>query len=208
MKVAFALHRSELSLFYGLVTAVDDAHFYVSCDDRCRIVKRAAGCLLRPELGDTVLISCTEEFGYLLQVLERAQSSAAELSVEGGLTIVAGSGLLTLEAKCGVALNADAGLVVNTARADMHCVQLNLTGDTVRACWRDTALSTQRRFVSAVFDETLLTDSVRRVSGHDEQTAQSMRLRVERDWVLQTHDAAVQAESRVVVKAKQQVQLG
>jgi hypothetical protein len=76
--------------FMGRLTAaLPDSQFDVEDDGglawRCR---RAASCLLRPEVGDTVLLSGPDSHRvYLIAVLEQADASLSRVDTPGALSI-------------------------------------------------------------------------------------------------------------------------
>lgn len=82
--------------FVGRLTAsLPDSDFEVEDEHgeswRCR---RAASCLLRPEAGDTVLLSGPDSARvYLIAVLEQVDSSVSRLDAAGALSIESPAGL-------------------------------------------------------------------------------------------------------------------
>ena len=82
--------------FVGRLTAsLPDSEFEVEDEHgeswRCR---RAASCLLRPEAGDTVLLSGPDSARvYLIAVLEQVDSSVSRLDAAGALSIESPAGL-------------------------------------------------------------------------------------------------------------------
>lgn len=59
---------------------------------------KAASCLLKPELGDLVLIQHLEGKVWVLAVLEQKQAQQSVLAVEGNLTLQAAQGDIALQA--------------------------------------------------------------------------------------------------------------
>ncbi len=106
----------------AMVVAVDDGGLILDNGHRCG---RAAGCLLEPQVDDTVLC-CVAEDGtcYVLQVLCRAATSEGRISVEGaGTTTLSGRRLrvaatddLTLTSLRNMAVNAGLGNLTVHAR--------------------------------------------------------------------------------------------
>ncbi len=76
--------------FMGRLTALQpDAHFDVEDENgqawRCR---RAASCLLRPAVGDTVLLSGPDRHRvYLIAVLEQTDASVSRIDAPGAVSI-------------------------------------------------------------------------------------------------------------------------
>lgn len=102
---------------------------------------RAASCLLAPEVGDDVLVVATETGRvYVLAVLERANSSASELSVEGDLAIRATTGRVSVAAQEGIDLLSakkvqivGGELGVHASKADVVIETLSYLGHSVMA---------------------------------------------------------------------------
>ena len=73
------------------------------------IARRAASCLLQPEPGDRVLVSLVPE-PWILAVLERDESRAAEVAFEGDAVVRSRSGRLELKAAAGIHLTASTAI--------------------------------------------------------------------------------------------------
>lgn len=214
MSHVHALHATSATFFHARVIAADGERFAVAYDAGRSWVDVAAGCLIFPQVGDTVLVSFADG-GYVLTVLRRGDAAAREMRFVGDLKFTVANGRLDLSGEHGVALDAHAGLTVRAdavamrlGRAHLHCDELDVVGGRVHAAWGESALVTERQFVAASHAETNLGESVRHVAGHDEQVAGSMRQTVAADWTVQAHDASVIAARRVTVDADEQVQLG
>ncbi|OWT59100.1 hypothetical protein CEY11_13000 [Candidimonas nitroreducens] len=176
----------------------------------------AAGCLLQPAVGDLVLASIEEGRGYILTVLERAKpDDAAEISLPGDLHLHLPAGHLEVTAAQGARLDAGPRLETRAAQwqgdfdgARLQCRALLLSGHALQAHWHSrTEACSGTWFVAAQRGETHLGSGLRRVAGHDEITAQSLRQLVERDWRLQAASADLQAQRRVALRSDS-VQLG
>lgn len=176
----------------------------------------AAGCLLQPAVGDLVLASIEEGRGYILTVLERAKpDAAAEISLPGDLHLRLPAGRLEVTAAQGARLDAGPRLETRAAQwhadfdgARLQCRTLLLSGHTLQTHWRSRSEACSGTwFVAAQRGETHLGSGLRRVAGHDEITAQSLRQLVERDWRLQADSADLQALRRVALRSDS-VQLG
>ncbi|MBW8717366.1 MAG: DUF3540 domain-containing protein [Variovorax paradoxus] len=89
LRPALAAAAAPVHLVGRLAAALPDAHFDVEDEDggtwRCR---RAASCLLRPEVGDTVLLSGPDGARvYLIAVLEQADDAVSRIDTSGALSI-------------------------------------------------------------------------------------------------------------------------
>lgn len=105
----------------GTVKKQDEQEFVVECDGHEWVCRRAASCLLQPQIDDTVLISGPErERVYLIAVIEQAQQNKSTFSVPGELTISAES----------ININSVAGMQLNGGtELGMKSAQLNLSAE-------------------------------------------------------------------------------
>ncbi|AYA40076.1 DUF3540 domain-containing protein [Xenorhabdus nematophila] len=86
--------------------------------------RRAASCLLAPELGDTVLITKVENQLWVLAILERAeQQHPAEIHVPGDLTITSLGNL---------SMNSN-GLNIRANTGNCHISEMQYSGESVSA---------------------------------------------------------------------------
>ena len=100
----------------GLVThCFADASLTVECDGRGWHCRRAASCVIAPQVGDTVLVTSVENQIWLLAVLERANAQQAELSVPGDLHIHS-TGELSLSSSA---------LRISAEQGDCHISDMN-----------------------------------------------------------------------------------
>ena len=83
----------------GVVSSVLPGGIY-SVESEGHVLRclRAASCLLRPEIGDTVLVNGPDERRlYLTAVAEQANAGAAHIEVEGDLTLASRLGAVNVE---------------------------------------------------------------------------------------------------------------
>jgi len=102
--------------------------------------RRAASCLLEPELGDEVLVVHHERGTHVLSVLERDEEAPAKLTTEGDLHISAASGRISVNARDGVDVVTPGETViasgtarVSAAKADVVLGALAFVGDHLTA---------------------------------------------------------------------------
>lgn len=212
---ADAKAHQEACLQHARLVMSDGKRYAALTPQGTQWVTPAAGCLLQPAVGDLALVSLMDGQGYILTVLERvAPDTPAEVALPGDLQLSLRHGRLTLTAAHGIAL--DAGPTLNVAAqqlttvlqgADVACRTLNLTGDEAYTQWNSRTDVSGSRLDIATRSESHAEHSVRRVAGHEEVSAQSMRQIVENDWSVQADTADLQANDRVAVNAAS-VQLG
>lgn len=85
--------------FSGTVRAVTHRVVAVDHEDGSHLAKRAASCLLAPEVGDSVLCGVADGSVYVLAVLERASSEREQaIEVDGDLCVRSREGSVRIEA--------------------------------------------------------------------------------------------------------------
>lgn len=126
----------------GVVTSMLPGGIYgVESDGRVLRCQRAASCLLRPEIGDTVLVSGPDAGRlYLTAVAEQADASLSRVDVEGDLTLASRRGAVSVESATQLTLRGQQGTtlggpVLQIDADEAHCRigRLDYTGEEARA---------------------------------------------------------------------------
>jgi Protein of unknown function (DUF3540) len=126
----------------GVVTAVLPGGIHsVASEGRTLRCLRAASCLLRPEVGDTVLVTGPDEQRlYLTAVAEQADASKARIDVTGDLTLASERGAVSVKSATELLLEGRDGLAMHTAHlrigaqeADCQVGRMSYQGEEARA---------------------------------------------------------------------------
>jgi hypothetical protein len=101
-----------------LVSTLPDGQLGVEAEDgtlwSCR---RAASCLLKPESGDTVLLSGPDRLRvYLIAVIEQADTSMSRIDVPGSLSLAANAGTVSIESTADLSLRSGGTLDMQSAQ--------------------------------------------------------------------------------------------
>jgi hypothetical protein len=115
--------------------------YRVECDDGAWQCRRAASCLLRPELGDTVLIAGPDRYHvYLIAVIDQADDTTAHIETKGRLTLATPAGGVHIESGEAIRLQSAKAVEVSSERfaltatqADCKVDRLNYVGNAVKA---------------------------------------------------------------------------
>ena len=109
------------------VTAVEGAEYAVESAAGRRRARRAAGCLLVPAAGDTVLVASSQRGCWVLTVLERDASTAARLELDGDVELRVASGRLAVAAREGVDVASGATVSVVAPAVAVHAPEGTLS---------------------------------------------------------------------------------
>lgn len=112
----------------GYVTSVADNVWMVNIEGDVLETKRAVSCLVQPEKGDRVLLSIFMPGGeaFMIAVLERPESSAVVLQVEGELKLSAPKGRIGFSAAQGMDFTTPGDLAMTTERMDISAKKANI----------------------------------------------------------------------------------
>lgn len=185
-------------LHHVKVQAIQGEDCVVICADGLFVLPVADGCLLQPNPGDTVLVSLSGSEGYVIQVLARQSTMPARLSIEGNAEICAKNGQLRLTANT---------LDFQSDTLSVRAQRLIETGERRESNWTSQVDITHHHQSFITRREMHIERGVRRVAEHEEQSAGSIRLVVERDWRVRADTADLLGTRRVKVDAET-VQLG
>jgi hypothetical protein len=202
-------------LYHARLVMRDGQRYAALTEEGASWVSPAAGCLLQPEVGDLVLLSLVAGQGYILTVLERGTpESIAHIEIPGSLRLTLPDGRLEVHASAGMALDAGPALSVAAqdasvafSHADVSCRTMRVAGEDLHTSWDARTDVSGTRLDIAARSETHATESVRRIAGHEEVTAGSLRQNVSDDWSVQAGSADLKARDRVAVDAGS-VQIG
>lgn len=177
----------------GVVThCFDDGSLMVESEGRGWHCRRAVSCVIAPEPGDNVLIAGTGNQVWLLAVLERAGTGAAELNVVGDLHIHS-NGELSLSSTT---------FSVQAAQGDCHVTEMTYSGEKLSA-WlslsrvvgkrAETVWETLTQISHYVFRHTRQTEQVR-AGQLDMQAEHSARLHAKNTFITSKAIAKIDSE--------------
>lgn len=109
------------------VTSVEGAEYVVESASGVRRARRAAGCLLVPAAGDTVLVASSQRGAWVLTVLERDEGAEGRLRVEGDVRVEVPSGRLAVSAREGVEVASGAAVTMVAPAVAVHAPEGTLS---------------------------------------------------------------------------------
>lgn len=180
----------------GTVAEIRGEEYVVETDWGAAHCRRAAGCLLKPETGDTVLASIGGRGSYVLSVLERSGAAAPAVDLEPGTVIRSENGDLDLFAAGKLACGA-AELEVRAVRASAAAETASVTGGLFSV--RARSIRTMAEQVETVARDLTqrLASMFRHTKEHEECQAGSKRQLVEETFAVQSKNAVVVADEDV-----------
>lgn len=97
--------------------------------------RRAASCLLRPEPGDTVMVSGPDRYRlYLIAVVEKADPSASRIEAAGDVTLTAMTGgCVSLESSSELRLHGGRMLNMTASKASCAVTEMDFSAQTTEA---------------------------------------------------------------------------
>jgi len=159
---------------------------FVIADEPCKVrseggveyaVERAASCLIKPEMGDEVLVCLLpDRRAYVLAVLVRDGKRKTEISVEGDLKLNAEHGRVEIAASEGVSVVTPRDVEMVAGKLSIRAVAAVLASEAVTMVGKTVHQEVDRiKLVARTFDATL--------ERFTQRTKQSFRLIQETDHV-------------------------
>ena len=200
---------SEAAIRITTVTGRADDWFFVQ-DFSVQRVKRAASCVIEPQVGDLVMLceAPQEHCSFILSVLVKSNSDAGRLCLPGGVTLQTEGKQLTVQAD-GIDLRGRETIGLSTVHLDVNAA-VATTRVAHLQTWAETIETTANRVT--LFAKTLtqqldrmitrVRESWRKVEGLDETQAARMRVHVEGAHQLDAEHVTVNAEGFVRIDGK------
>jgi hypothetical protein len=187
-------------LCVGAVRIASTDQFVVLMQDALWPARRAEGCLVEPEVGDSVLLLATEpESLFILNVIERANRTPVLLTHAEGIRLQAPT----------IAVVATETLSARAPRAEFDILHLTLRSAAATLVTRvASVLAESLRTVAVKIEqaaETLVTQTTHRttvVGGIDTLDARAANTKIETDLVIRTGSTVLTAEQDVRMDAE------
>lgn len=127
------LSPPEVRQTYGAVEGRDGAAYLVRVGAELVSARRAKGCLLEPETGDTVLVARSEHHGsFVLSVLiGKEDGGESVLAVDGDLTLRSNGGRVEIVGGEGVSVTSGGEVAVNAPSVAARTMSAALFADTL-----------------------------------------------------------------------------
>ncbi|MBK8942532.1 MAG: DUF3540 domain-containing protein [Polyangiaceae bacterium] len=132
-RIESLLSPPEVRQTYGAVEGRDGAAYLIRVGAELVSARRAKGCLLEPETGDTVLVARSEHHGsFVLSVLiGREEGGQSVLAVEGDLTLRSKSGRVDIVGGEGVSVTSGGDVAGNAPSVTARTMNASVFADTL-----------------------------------------------------------------------------
>lgn len=188
----------------GVVTgALPGGVYTVAADGMQLRCQRAASCLLRPEVGDTVLVSGPDaQRLYLTAVAEQADPAASRIDVDGDMTLASAHGTVTVESATQLHLRSQQ-LKLEAADADCKVGRTTYQGEDLQAAVLN--IRVIGRLYEAVMDRLvhLSRSAFRMTDGVEQVRAGRIDYQAEESVRVHAKDTLVTARRLAKIDAKQ-----
>ncbi|MCE5248703.1 DUF3540 domain-containing protein [bacterium] len=178
----------ETMLKTGAVRAVENRSYLIEAEGLLRRAVRAVGCLIEPEINDTVMI-CIDTGGtwYILSVLCRESAEPVTVPFEHGVSVRVDEGAFAVETP-------DMNVAVGG--------KLSITGRTLVSCMDTVRLAA--RCVDTMADRLVqrISRCYRTVDEFEESRIGRLRLLVRGKFFLASKDTHIRAEEVVKVNGE------
>jgi len=197
-----------------LVEGRDGTTFLVRAGADVLHARRAKGCLIEPEKGDTVLVARTEHYGsFVLSVLVGAtERGESVVSVDGNLTLRAKSGTVSIVGGEGVNVASGGELAVNAPSVVARTMNASVFADTLsyvgrrldaqvdRARFLGQALETAfDRVTSRVKQSFRTIDEIERVKAKELHVAAESTLKMHGKNTIMTAEKVVKLDGEQII---------
>ncbi|AOM40261.1 DUF3540 domain-containing protein [Xenorhabdus hominickii] len=192
---SYALTPEPLQQISGqVINILQDGSLIVKSEKRGWHCRQAASCLLKPEMGDTVLLTNVDEQIWILAILERAeQQNPAEINVPGDLSITS-QGNLNLNSN---------GLNITADNGSCHINEMQYSGESLSA-WVSITRIVGNQFESVWQTVTQLSNRLFRYTTQTEQVhAGQLDMQAESYVRLHAQNTVVSAKAITKIDAKQ-----
>lgn len=201
---------------YGVVQKADTRQITVATDWGAILAEKAAGCLVSPMSGDTVLL-CLDGAGgaFVLSVLRQANSAVAtQIALDGDVNVHVRGGRFSVTADKDVALAAGQALSVSSDRIAVHAQRGMAVIEKFSFLGKSLKGQVKRVRLVAVSMEQVFQRLTQRlgdlfcfVKDQQEVQAGSARYLTEETLTMQSKNAVHMAEEIVTINAEQ-IQMG
>lgn len=160
---------------FGVIEGRDEAHFSVRIGADLVRARRAKGCLVEPETGDTVLLARSEHHGsFVLSVLVgRDDAAASVIAVDGDLTLRSKTGRVALVGGEGVSVTSGGEVAVNAPSLVARTMSATIFSDTLSYVGRALEAQVERAKVLGQTLDTVIDHVTSRVK-HSFKTVEEL----------------------------------
>lgn len=160
----------------------------------------AFSCLVKPEIGDSVLVNAGDKESHILAIIDRPTNKDITMAFQGDVSMQAKSGKIDLVSHEEVGLTSakkinmvSTELGINTAKANVQATELSVSGDKVVSRWRDVhSFSSAMNMITERLIQRIK-NSFKTVEGVDQLTSQNYLQTVGKTMSVRSRDSVITA---------------
>jgi hypothetical protein len=130
-KIESLLSPPDVRMTFGRIEARDGSGLVVRVGTEVVEALRAKGCLVEPQVGDTVLVARSDGNAFVLSVLVGATEGESVVAVEGDLTLRSTKGRIAVVGNEGVNVTSGGEVAVNAPKLTARTMTASLFADTL-----------------------------------------------------------------------------
>lgn len=198
------------TMAHAIISGQTEQWFFLQTSQGELRARCAVSCLIAPEIGDTVLLSVSEDpmSSYILSILLRPEADHSVLNIPGGATFKTAQGQLVIQAtaismKSQQSLNLDtATLTVQAQEAEVRLSRLlswieqaETLVSTIKLVAKNITTTVERRILKAK-------ESFKWIEQVDETRAGRVRMDIEGRFQMQSRHTSIKSEGLVAIDGK------
>lgn len=130
-KIEALLTPPDVKMTFGRLECREGASLRVRLGADLIDAHRAKGCLVEPQIGDTVLVARSDDSAFILSVLVSAVESESVVTVDGDLTLRSTKGRVAIVGNEGVSVTSGGEVAVNAPTLTARTMKATLFADTL-----------------------------------------------------------------------------
>lgn len=202
--------KSDSSMKLATVKSINDSQVLILSDSGIHTATIAFSCLVKPKVGDSVMVSYVEQIGaVIVAIISRTQSNDVELEFENDVSLISKQGDVHLGANKSINLSSESSLNVLSDELSLIASKglLNIktaTFNSDKLTSTINAITTMAKTVDTVADRMTqhLKHSIRQIQGVDQTKAGEALLTVKNLFSLRAKQTAVLAKKDIKIDAK------
>ena len=198
------------TLVHAIISGHTEQWFFLQTAHGELRARCAISCLIAPEIGDTVLLSVSEDpmSSYILAILLRPSGNHSLLSIPGGATLKTTQGHLVIQAEA-VSIHGQQALNLDTSALNVRALETEVRISRLRSWFEQAqtfvdALKLVAKSTTTTVERRILkaTESFKWVEQVDETRAGRVRMDIAGRFQMQSRHTSIKSEGLVAIDGK------